>query len=111
MNPVPADPTPSEEQELDAILDNIDRLAEHVCKKALDRHMDAETPLPATQAFSPARFKKTQAAFQQLSESKLTFDESSSGVDSINNADVEAPVPKPEAPRKSFWPWRHTAQG
>ena len=110
MIPKPADPSPSDEQELDAILDNIDRLADHVCKKADERHMDADTPLPVTQAFSPARFKKTQSAFQVLSESKLNFDESSSDQAPINNADSDeakkAPAP---APRKSIWPWKKRA--
>lgn len=107
LTPAPG-PTPSDEQALDDILNNIDRLVEHQCQKATKhRGGDPETPAPPTQAFSAARFKKTQMAFQALSESKLELADSRE-----DNTPLASEKPAPEPPKaKSIWPWRKAALG
>lgn len=89
-----SNPQSNDEQELDTILGNIDRLVDHQCKKATDR----QKALPDD---PPTKCKKTKAALQQLSESKLVLDESGEDLPVVNNAAAPA--------RKRFWPWVRTA--
>jgi hypothetical protein len=102
-------PTPSDEQELDDILGAIDRLVDHQCKKATERRASPAPPAP-TQAFSPSRYKKTQMAFQQLSESKLELNDSRSDQAALPAEDSDEPEQK-QPPTKSIWPWSKAATG
>lgn len=94
----PAGPTPSDEQKLDDVLANIDKLAEHVEEKAkTDRQKKPDTP-PPTRMFSRANYKKTKAAFQELSKTDIRDLLSESKDDSEETTDL--PASKDEKPRR-----------
>jgi hypothetical protein len=72
-----ATPTPNTdpENELDAILADIDKLVDHQCKRATTRKRKAGDP--PSGPVEIAHFKKTRAVFQAMSESSLNLSESS----------------------------------
>ena len=100
-------PSPSDEQELDDILDNIDKLIDHQCKKVTDQQEATPQIDRKTQVFSAAHYKKTRASFQQLSEedAKALLGESSDELPALNNKKPASP------PRRSIWPWKRSATG
>lgn len=104
-------PTPSDEQALDELLADIDSLADRVIKKATDRQKKTTSGCSPTQAFSPERFKKTKAAFQQLSQDDATelLEESRDDHSALGNGTDPAPPKKKE--RSGIWPWKRAATG
>ena len=90
--------SPEQEEELDAILDNIDKLADEIVTDGEEKRKT-----PATDAFSQKRFRQTKAAFEQLCEEAEEPPEEEE-IDEINNK-LKLPA------RKSFWPFGKTAFG
>ena len=66
--------TNPDEAALDAILNNIDKLADYQCKKATARKTRVGDTFSGPVEI--ARFKKTRAVFQAMSESSLELAES-----------------------------------
>ena len=58
--------TPEEEQQLDAILDDIDQTVERVIKKCETRKLRKGTPI------NGSALKKTRMEFRQLADTKIT---------------------------------------